>query len=482
MPTYPRNSARNIACNGLVLAFTAALAGCASVPDLGPQPQLNTLATLQSSQSLAGTSKRWAGQQWWQHYGDIQLDTLMAEALANAPDLATAQARILKAEGYAQQAGASRLPGVDLNSSVMRQKQSDNNGTPRAAMPQGFNTSARVALDFSYELDFWGKNRAAVAAATSELAAAQAEAAQTRLMLTSAIAAAYAELARLHADRDAAAQAEEVRRHSEALLNDRQQNGLETIGSVHQAESRRAAAEADLIAVDEVIALQRHALAALIGAGPDRGLSIARPSTDLSQSQGLPAAIQAELIGRRPDLVAARLRAEAAAKRIDVAHAGFYPNVNLTAYLGAQSLGLDMLTKGGAGIAGIGPAINLPIFRGGQLEGGYRVARAEYDSAVASYNQALLQALREVADAVTRQRMLDPQLQRRKAALQAAQQAYRVAQERYQGGLGNYLTVLNAEDSVIGTRRILAELQSQQFTQDVALIKALGGDYLSDRT
>lgn len=482
MLTYPQRAVSKKACKGLILAVAAALAGCASVPDLGQPQQLQSPANLQSSQSLTGNGGDWSTQQWWQRYGDSQLDKLMQEALASSPDLAAAQARILKAEGYAQQAGASLLPGVDLNASVSRQKQSYNNGTPRAAMPQGFNSTARATLDFSYELDFWGKNRAAVAAATSDVAAARVEAAQTRLLLTSAIAAAYAELARLHADRDAAAQAVEVRRHSELLLNDRLQNGLETVGSVHQAASRRATAEADLLVVDEAIALQRNALAALLGAGPDRGLSIARPGVDLSQPQGLPGNVQAELIGRRPDLVAAKLRAQAAAKRIDVAHAGFYPNVNLTAFLGAQSLGLDMLTKGGAGIAGIGPAINLPIFRGGQLEGGYKVARAEYDSAVASYNQTLTQALREVADAMTQQRMLAPQLQLRTAALQAAEQAHRVSLERYQGGLGNYLTVLNAEDSVISARRALTDLQSQRLSQDISLIKALGGGFESDRT
>lgn len=457
------------------------MAGCASVPDLGPRAQMHTTMQLQSTQNLAGTSSAWVGQQWWKRYGDAQLDHLMDEALANSPDLIAAQARILKAEGYAQQAGASQLPSVDLDGSVTRLKQSYNNGIPKALVPQGFNNSARVALDFSYEIDFWGKNRSSVAAATSELAAAQAEAAQSRMMLTSAIAAGYADLARLYADRDAAAQAVEVRRHSEALLKDRQQNGLETLGSVRQAESRRAAAEADLTAADEMIALRRNSLAALLGAGPDRGLSISRPTVDLSQPQGLPATVQAELLGRRPDLVAARQRAEAAAKRIDVAHAGFFPNVNLTAYVGAQSLGgLDLLTKSGSGIAGIGPAIDLPIFHGGQLQGAYRIASADYDSAVASYNQTLAQALHEVADAVTQQRMLAPQLQQREEALRAAEQAYRVAQERYQGGLTNYLTVLNAEDSVIDTRRTLADLQSQQFSQDVALIKALGGGYRAD--
>lgn len=467
---------------GLLLVLGGALAGCASVPDLGPQAQLRTPAQLQSTQSLAGIGHAWAEQLWWKRYGDTQLNALIDEALANSPDLATAQARILKAEGAAQQAGASRLPSVDLNTSVTRAKQSYNNGTPRSFVPQGFNNSARVALDFSYEIDFWGKNRASVAAATSELSAAQAEAAQSRLILTSSIASGYAELARRFAERDAAAQAVEVRRHSEALLKDRQQNGLETMGSVRQAESRRAAAEADLIAADEAIALQRNSLAALLGAGPDRGQSIARPSVDLSQPQALPATLQAELLSRRPDLEAARLRAEATARRIDVAHAGFYPNINLTAYVGTQSLGLDLLTKAGSGIAGIGPAIDLPIFHGGQLQGSYRVARADYDSAVASYNQTLSQALREVADAVTQQRMLAPQLQQRQEALQAAEQAYRVANDRYQGGLANYLDVLNAEDSVIDARRTLADLQSQQFTQDIALIKALGGGYQADRT
>ena len=105
------------------------------------------------------------------------------------------------------------------------------------------------------------------------------------------------------------------------------------------------------------------------------------------------------------------------------------------------------------------------------------MARADYDSAVASYNQTLTQALHEVADAFTRQQRLAPQLQLRRQALDAAEQAHRIAGDRYRGGLANYLEVLNAEDNVIASRRILANLQSQQFSQDIALIKALGGDY-----
>ncbi|VEB40580.1 Multidrug resistance outer membrane protein MdtP precursor [Chromobacterium violaceum] len=443
-------------------------------PDMGPAPQIKPLQQYQNTQSLPASDGVWANEQWWKKYGDAQLNALMDEALSQAPDLAAARARVERAEGLAQQAGAARLPSVDLNAAIDRDKQSYNNGMPA---PAGFNTSGRATLDFSYELDFWGKNRASLAAATSDLTAARADAAQARLMLTASLAAGYAELARLFSERDAAAQALEVRARTAKLMLQRWQQGMDTRGVLRQAESREAAARADLAAADESIVLQRHSLAALIGAGPDRGLAIARPAAGLFREQRLPATLAAELLGRRPDLAAARLRAEAAAKRIDVAEAQFYPNVNLTAFVGAQSLGLGLFDKAGSGIAGVGPAINLPIFRGGQLQGQYRAARGDYDAAVASYDATLSQALREVADAVSSQAALTPQLQQRQQALTAADEAYRVSQNRFDGGLANYLDVLTAEDSVIAARRSLASLQARRFSLDVALVKALGGGY-----
>ncbi|POZ63834.1 efflux transporter outer membrane subunit [Chromobacterium alticapitis] len=472
-PNFPP---RALPAAGL-LAALALLGGCAAVPDMGPAPQIKPLQQYQNTQSLPSEQGQWAHAQWWRKYGDAQLDRLVEEALSQAPDLAAARARVERAEGQAQQAGAAQWPGVELNASNSRNKQSYNNGVPAAFVPQGFNNAARATLDFSYELDFWGKNRAAVAAATSELTAARADAAQARLMLTASLAAGYAELARLFDERDAASQALDVRGHTVALLRERRQQGMETLGSVRQAESREAAARADLAAADESIALQRHSLAALMGAGPDRGLAIARPAANLFREQRLPATLAADLLGRRPDLAAARLRAEAAAKRIDAAQAQFYPNINLTAFVGAQSLGLGLFDKAGSGIAGFGPAISLPIFRGGQLQGQYRAARGDYDAAVASYDAVLSQALRETADAVASQASLTPQLEQRRLALQTADEAYRVSQNRYQGGLANYLDVLNAEDGVIAARRSLAALETRRFTLDIALIKALGGGY-----
>ncbi|WP_147693838.1 efflux transporter outer membrane subunit [Vogesella mureinivorans] len=459
----------------LLLGAGSLLAGCASVPDLPASPDLLPANQLQSSQSLPASQGEWAGEHWWQRYQDAQLNQLMQEALAQSPSLASARARLLQADGLAQQAGALQQPSVSANADFTRLRQSMNNGMPAAFVPPGFNTSSRVALDVSYELDFWGKNRSAIAAASSEQAAAQAELAQSQLLLTSAVASQYAELARLFADRDACQQALKVRSQSEGLIRERESQGLENRASVAQAASRRAAAAADLLAADEAITLQRQALAALLGAGPDRGLALQRPALSVNQAQALPAQLQANLIGHRPDLAAARLRAEAAASRIRVARAGFYPNVNLSAYVGSQSLGLDALTRAGSGIAGFGPAISLPLFRQDALQGSYRSARGEYDSAVASYNQTLLQALQDIAQAYTRQQGLAAQLAERSQALDAAQRAWELTHDRYQGGLASYLDVLNAEDSVIATRRTLAQLQSQQAQLDIALTKALGG-------
>lgn len=151
--------------------------------------------------------------------------------------------------------------------------------------------------------------------------------------------------------------------------------------------------------------------------------------------------------------------------------------MNLTAYLGVQSLGLSWLTRSGSDIGGVGPAISLPLFRGGALQGNYRIARADYDAAVASYNQTLVQALRDVADVLAQEKELDPQLQQRRLALKTAEQAYEVMQNRYQGGLSSYLDVLNAEDSVINARRAAASLETRLFFLDVNLVKALGGGY-----
>jgi NodT family efflux transporter outer membrane factor (OMF) lipoprotein len=419
----------------------------------------------------------WPSDQWWTAYGDAQLDALIDEALAGAPDLAKAKARVSQAEAFRETAASTLGPHLGAVASVAEVKQSYNNGIPKAIVPHGWNDTGLAGLSLDWQLDFFGKNRAALAAATSEAEAARAEEAQARLTLSTAVAGAYADLTQLYADRDAAAEALDVRAESEALISARCRQGLETQAALERAHAGRAAAEAHLAALDEAIGLTRNGIAALLGQGPDRGLQISRPAPGAVRAFGLPANLQADLIGRRPDVVAARLTAEAAAKRIKVAKAEFYPNVNLAGFIGAQSLGLNMLTKSGSGMGAIGPAITLPIFDSGRLQGNYRGARAQYDEAVATYDQTLTRALREVADSAVSSRALYARLSKSQEALTASLSAYELARQRYARGLGTYLDVLAAEDALVADRRAVADLETRAFTLDVALVRALGGGF-----
>ncbi len=212
-----------------------------------------------------------------------------------------------------------------------------------------------------------------------------------------------------------------------------------------------------------------------MGQGPDRGLAIARPSIDRVAAFGLPANVAADLVGRRPDVAAARWRAEAAAKRIGVAKARFYPNVNLVALAGFQSLGLSKLFASGSDMLQAGPAVTLPIFEGGALRANLRGARAEYDEAVAVYDGSVAQAFQQVADVAASERALTTRLDQARQALADNQDAFQTASLRYRGGLSTYQSVLLAEDAMLQSRRTVADLQARAFSLNVALVKALGG-------
>ena len=474
-PTWQRmRSARIALVSGAVLI---GLSACGIIPDLGLAPQPKPAADYAATQSFTAPASDWPSDNWWKVYGDRQLDSLIDDALAGSPDLAQAQARVRQAQAYAQETGASLGPHIDAVASVAEVKQSYNMGFPPGLVPHGWQDTGSGGLALNWQLDFFGKNRALLAAATSETEAAEAEGAAARLAISTTIAGAYADLDQLYSDRDAAENALKVRKETEHLITERRIEGLETQAAQDRAHAGRAASEAELAALDEAIGLAKNSIAALIGQGPDRGLSIARPQPGTIRAFGLPANLQAELIGRRPDVVAARLTAEAEAKRIKAAKADFYPNVNLVGLIGYQSLGLSMLTNGGSSFGSIGPAITLPIFESGKLQGAYRGARAKYDEAVAAYDQTLVRALKEVADNAVSARALTARVAKSREALGAAQSAYDLARQRYSKGLGTYLDVLTAEDALITNRRAVADLETRAFTLDVALIRALGGGY-----
>jgi len=447
---------------------------CAAVPDLGARPVPAAASDYASTRSLSASQSDWPADGWWTKYNDPQLDRLIGEGIAGSPDLAAAAARFRTAQGLAQQAGAALLPSLDAAGSVDYQKQSRNNGLPA---PSGWNATGTAAVSLNFDLDLFGKNRAALRAARKDAEGARLEFEQSRLLLTTGIASAYADLAALYAQRDSLGQALDIRQQTYRFVKARYDAGLETIDSVRQAEARIPQTRSDLAATDEAIMLDKHALAALVGQGPDRALTIDRPAVSALQAQGIPADASVNLIGRRPDVAAARTRVEAAADRIKEARAAFYPNINIGALVGLQSLGLGSLFNSGSSFASVSPAVTLPLFHGGALQGQYRGRRGQYDEAVALYDGQVIQALRETADTLTSEKQLEERLGQSRSALAAYEDALRVARGRYQEGLTTYLTVLTAQESVVNARLVVAQLETRSFTLDVQLVRALGGGF-----
>ena len=468
-----RSRATRLGRAGLLLPLLLASA-CAAVPDLGSKPVPATAGDYASAQSLSGTQSAWPSDGWWKAYGDAQLDRLIGEGLSGSPDLAAAVARFRTAQGLAQEAGAALLPSVDAAASVDYQNQSENVGGP---VRGGWHATGATALSLNLDLDLFGKNRAALRAAKKDSEAARFDAEEARLLLTTGIGSAYADLAALYAQRDNLEAALDIRAQTLKYVRARYDAGLETVDAVRQAEARIPQTKADLAATDEAIMLDKHAIAALVGAGPDRALKIARPDVAALRAQGIPANASVALIGRRPDIAAARMRVEAAADRIKEARAAFFPDVNIGALVGLQSLGLGSFLHSGSGFASVSPAVSLPVFHGGALQGQYRGRRGQYDEAVAIYDGQVVQALRETADTLTGEKQLAERLAQSRAALSAYEDALRVARGRYEEGLTDYLTVLSAQESVVGARLTVAQLETRAFTLDVQLVRALGGGF-----
>ena len=468
-----------------LLAATAvlALAACVPVPKPGVAPAMQTADTIDASQTLAARGETiWPPDQWWRLASDPQLTALIEEGLANSPQVAIAMARIGRAEAEAQRVGAGRLPSIGIEGEGGLRRQSGNTGIPAQFLPDGWKDYGQVSLTFGFDLDLWGRNRAAHAAATSDARAAVVDAAQARLVLSVAITAAYAELGRYYRERDNAEAALANRRAQRELVATRERNGLDNRASLRRADAEVAMAEQVLAAADENIGMRRNQLAALVGAGPDRGISITRPPLSPSTPAGVPEGVNTDLIGRRPDIVAARERVEAAASRIKVARAGFFPSINLRALIGLQSIGLGNLVDTGSQFGTAGPAISLPIFQGGALRAQYGSAQAAYAEAVASYNQTVVTAYQQVADAVTQRDAADKLLASTRAALAASEDALALMRGRYQAGLVTYLDVLASEAAVQDLRLAVIGLETYERGATLALIRALGGGFAATPT
>lgn len=467
------------------LAATVVLAaGCASTGGLKPHARMQHANEFQARATLGHvrvTPAAWPAHDWWRRYGDPQLDRLLDEALSSSPGMRAAAARVRQAGAGAAIAGAALSPQASANAHSNRVEYSENSNVPKP-LAGSWKWSNEATLNFGYELDFWGKNAAALDAAVGREKAAEVDVEAARLLLTVGVTQAYLKLSQLYAQRDLNEEVLKQREQVLALTTRRVEARIDSEADLSQAELAISVARSDIAAVDEAIALERLQLAALLGAGPDRGATIARPQLRSVRPAGVPSTLPSELLARRPDLVAQRWRVEALASEIKVAKAQFYPSFNLNGLIGLQSLGFGAFLRGGSSIASAGAGLSLPIFDGGRLRGNLALHDADYDLAVEAYNQTLIDALRDVASQLVAIESLGQRQALQAQALASAQRAYTLSLQRYRSGIGNYLQVLATQVQVLQQQRAGIELDTRAFDLDMQLARALGGGYSSTST
>ncbi|MEO8137010.1 MAG: efflux transporter outer membrane subunit, partial [Betaproteobacteria bacterium] len=429
------------------LAAATALAGCVSTAGIAPVAQPVTaekfgLSTDAAPQILAD---------WWDALNDHALSAMIGCALEGNPSLRVAKLRIDRAE--ASVAGAQAAGGLQVNAdaSATRQKFSANSIYP-APLGGSTQTMANAQLGASWEFDFFGKNRAALDAALGTARAAQADAAAARSVLATQVARQYVQLARLVELRAIAVRTLEQRDQTLGLIRQRVQSGLDTNVELRQGEQSLPEARRQIEQIDEQIALTHNALSALTAQPVDTYASLtpALPALMRSSLVDVPANVPADLLGRRADIVAAKWRIEAATGDVASTKAQFYPNINLTAFAGLASIGLNRLIDTGSGQWGVGPAIHLPIFDAGRLRANLRGKTTDLDIAVETYNGAVIEAIHDVADQLASLRSIERQQRQENESLAAAESAYDLAQQRFRAGLATYLTVLTTESTVLG--------------------------------
>jgi NodT family efflux transporter outer membrane factor (OMF) lipoprotein len=454
----------------LVAAVLLLVAACVHEPGVSSRERPLEAASV----ALTGPALPGPDQAWWQELQDPQLDQLIETALARNPGITAALARVRVAREQAAIAGALQQPQLGLDATVTRERFSENYLIPP---PYGGGTywEGRLGLNLSWHLDFWGRQAALVEQAGRSADAAALDAVTAELMLTSAVAQAYVEFARAQQLEQLALQTQAQRNALLRLTRERVGAGLDSMAELRAAESSVEQSAVDIAQAQLAAELAGNALATLTATGAATPLALTPPVLRFDGAPAMPQALPADLLARRPDVRAARLRIDAATAGRAAAHANFYPNVDLVAFAGVVAIGLDDLLQGDSRQWSVGPAVHLPVFDAGRLKAEYRRAGAEVDAAVAAYNESVLRAVREAADQSSRLRSCATQLAAQQRALNAAEQAYDLAVQRYGAGITSQVTVLNTETQLLAARRQRTQLLADCTSARIALRVALGG-------
>jgi outer membrane protein, multidrug efflux system len=462
----------------IAAAALALLSGCVAVPPDTGRAAGPDAARAQHAASIELPSDAWPAEQWWRAYRDPQLDILVARALKDNPTLAVAAARVGTARAALGAERAAEGGQVGLATGLNRQRYSANGFFPPPLGGAWF-TDANVQLQASYEVDWWGKHRSMIAAALGEENASKAEAAQARQTLAAAVVQSYERLQVLWARQDNVNAMAAVQRDVIAGRKMRIAHGLVNSDSVQSAELDLAGMQEQAARYDTEAAREREALRALIG-GDTEALAQLAHVMPTPGEDALPRKLGLELLARRPDLQAARWRVEAQLGRVAASEAAFRPDINLSAGLGLDSMTLGSLLRYPSRTLLAGATLDLPLFDSGRLSARLGQARAGRDELLADYNQAVLDAVRDVAMEAATLQGIEKEVTTHAASLDASRALAANAEARMARGLADRAAVLQAREAVLRQRDTGLQLLDARLQTQVALIKALGGGYRAD--
>jgi len=475
---------------GSLLAVMA-LTGCKVGPDY-KRPEATTIppayaGVANSGLASLGATNGWKVAQpqaqipkgnWWEIFHDPELNELESQASAANQQLKVAVARLAEARAQIDVTRAGLFPNISVSGSFVRERTSAN--APSAITGQAHGTGPTfndftVPLSLTYELDLWGRVRRSVESARAQAQASADDLETVKLMIQAEVAADYFTLRALDAQKGVLNSSVEVFTKSLELTRNLRAGGAVSDLDVAQSETVLKTTQAQLPAVILQRAQFEHALALLAGQTAssfrvsEHALSAAPPL--------IPMGLPSELLERRPDISAAERRMAAANASIGVAKAAFFPTVQLNGLAGFESLNASTLFNWSSRLWAVGPSVTLPLFEGGRLHAGLRLAQASYEEMVASYRQSVLTAFSEVEDNLAAQTLLAAQYAAESDALTAARKQLEIVNNQYRDGLITYLEVATAENTALNVEFNATALRGQQLVAAVTLVKALGGGW-----
>lgn len=433
-----------------------------SVPDgyrgLAPDSAQQTAASL-------------GDEKWWTIYQDQELQSLIREALTNNYDVRIAAARVLQAHALLGITRADQFPVVTGGAAANDARQ------PRTPDTLESETSANALnLSMAWELDFWGKFRKATEAARASLLASEWGQKAVISSLVSEVASAYFQLLELDAEMEISQSTLASRKESLRLVNIRAQGGTTSLMDVRQSEQLVYGAAANIVDLDRRIEQEENLISILIGRNPGpvkRGKSLVQNII----LPDVPAGLPSSLLERRPDIQEAEQQLIAANAQIGVAKAAYFPQITLTATAGYQSTALTDLFTNPAGFWSFGGQLLQPIFEGGRIRSNVRLTEAQKEELVFVYKQSIEEAFREVADSLIAYRK-DQEFREQQALLSAAaEDATRLANVRYRGGVTSYLEVLDSDTRFFDAQIALSQAELNERLALVQLYLALGGGW-----